>query len=125
MSQGDYRSHNAAPSPAILDIVDKATPAPTAPTITKAVALSYEQGIDDAPRITATGKGAIAEQILQVAFAHGVKVRKDEDLITVLEKLEVDSIIPLEAFAAVAEILAYVYQANARYGHMKQTSDKT
>jgi len=69
----------------------------------------------------ATGKGAIAEQILQLAFAHGVKVRKDEDLIEVLAKLDVDSVIPLEAFAAVAEILAYVYRANAMYGHMKQS----
>ena len=79
-----------------------------------AVALSYEPGEDDAPKVVASGKGALAEQILQLAFAHGVKVRSDPDLAQVLAAVEVDTVIPLEAFAAVAEILAYVYRANGR-----------
>ena len=78
----------------------------------RAVAIEYDRKSDAAPRITASGRGAIAEQILQLAFAHGVKVREDADLIEVLSKIEVDSPIPLEAFAAVAEILTYVYNAN-------------
>ncbi len=84
--------------------------------VSKAVALGYEAGVDDAPRVLATGKGAVAEQILALAFAHGVRVRKDQDLIEVLSQLDVDSVIPLEAFAAVAEILSYVYRYNAIYG---------
>jgi flagellar biosynthesis protein len=79
----------------------------------KAVALGYDRANDSAPRVLATGRGAVAEQIMQLAFAHGVKVRKDKALVDILEALEVDSLIPLEAFAAVAEILAYVYRANA------------
>lgn len=79
-----------------------------------AVALSYDELADDAPRVVASGKGAIAEQILQLAFANGVKVRTDPDLAQVLAAVEVDTVIPLEAFAAVAEILAYVYRANGR-----------
>lgn len=81
--------------------------------VTKAVALHYERGVDEAPRVIASGKGAIAEQILAIADAQGIKVRKDADLIEILSTLEVDSAIPLEAFAAVAEILSYVYAANA------------
>jgi flagellar biosynthesis protein len=121
MVSDGYRSRATQTPPPILDVQDTPTSKKSAPSIQKAVALSYERGVDDAPRIVATGKGAIAEQILQLAFAHGVKVRKDEDLIEVLAKLDVDSVIPLEAFAAVAEILAYVYRANAMYGHMKQS----
>lgn len=85
----------------------------SAPAISKAVALEYDRDHDAAPRITASGRGAIAEQILAIAFAQGIKVRSDAELVEILEKIEVDSPIPLEAFAAVAEILAYVYQANA------------
>jgi len=63
--------------------------------------------------VLASGKGAIAEQILQIAFDRGIKVREDAELVDILSLIEVDALIPLEAFAAVAEILAYVYQANA------------
>lgn len=54
----------------------------------------------------------MAEQILQLAFATGVKVREDADLVEVLSAVDLESEIPLEALAAVAEILAYVYRAN-------------
>lgn len=77
-----------------------------------AVAVKYDSKEDAAPRITASGKGELAEQILAIAFAHGVKVREDAPLVEILSKLEVDSYIPLEAYAAVAEILTYVYRAN-------------
>ena len=77
-----------------------------------AVALQYEPEREAAPRVVATGKGAIAEQILAIAFANGVKVREDADLAEILSVLEVDSIIPVEVLATVAEILAYVYRAN-------------
>ncbi|MFC3227387.1 EscU/YscU/HrcU family type III secretion system export apparatus switch protein [Marinibaculum pumilum] len=69
---------------------------------------------DERPRITATGSGAVAEQILHAAFASGVKVREDADLVEILALFEEDSLIPLEALAAVAEILAYVYRAENR-----------
>ncbi|MBL8669781.1 MAG: EscU/YscU/HrcU family type III secretion system export apparatus switch protein [Alphaproteobacteria bacterium] len=79
-----------------------------------AIALSYERGKDPAPRVVASGRGAVAEQILEIAFAAGIKVREDADLAEVLATVELDSVIPLEAFAAVAEIVAYLYRANAR-----------
>ncbi len=89
----------------------KAEALPDGPT--KAIAIEYEKGVDEAPRVTASGKGAIAEQILQIAFDRGIKVRQDAELVEILSLVEVDSPIPLEAFTAVAEILAFVYQANA------------
>ena len=80
--------------------------------VQKAVALTGEPETEARPRVVATGRGAVAEQILQVAFAAGVRVREDADLVEVLSAVDLDSEIPLEALAAVAEILAYVYRAN-------------
>ena len=77
-----------------------------------AVALGYAPEAEHAPRVFAAGRGAIAEQILNVAFAQGIKVREDADLVQLLAAVDVDSEIPIEAFAAVAEILVYVYRAN-------------
>jgi flagellar biosynthesis protein len=77
-----------------------------------AVALKYEPRTEYGPKVVASGRGAIAEQILAIAFAKGIKVREDADLAKLLSVIEVDSEIPIEAFAAVAEILAYVYRAN-------------
>lgn len=77
-----------------------------------AVALSYEPEGDFAPKVVAGGKGSIAEQILQIAFANNIKVREDADLAQLLSTIDIDSEIPAEAFAAVAEILIYVYRAN-------------
>lgn len=77
-----------------------------------AIALHHERSGDKAPVVVAKGYGELAEKILQVAFANDVKVRQDPDLAQVLSVVEVDCEIPLEAFAAVAEILTYVYRAN-------------
>lgn len=79
------------------------------------VAVAIRRGPDDLapPRIVASGRGALAEQILQLAFESGVRVREDADLAELLAALDIDSDIPVEALAAVAEILVRVYQANA------------
>ena len=81
----------------------------------RAIAVALEDDTDSqAPaKITASGFGKVAEQILEIAFANGVKVREDAGLAQILSQLNVDSEVPLEALAAVAEILRYVYMANA------------
>lgn len=87
-----------------------------------AVALKYEPEKEQAPRVTAKGKGPIAEQIIKVAQEHGITVREDAGLVEILSKLEIDTIIPLEAYAAVAEILNYVYRSNAKAKNIKKAS---
>jgi flagellar biosynthesis protein len=77
-----------------------------------AVALKYDKEKTDAPVVTATGKGYIAEQIIELARQHNVEIREDADLALLLSKLEIDSPIPFEAYAAVAEILTYIYKQN-------------
>lgn len=81
-----------------------------------AVALRHDRATLTLPRIVASGRGAVAEQIVAVAQAQGIRVRKDADLAEVLVALDVGSDIPVEAFAAVAEILSYIYRANQIHG---------
>ena len=88
----------------------RSAPSTTPPAI--AVALHHDRASGGAPTIVASGRGAVAERILEIAFASGVKVREDADLAALLETVELGAAIPLEAFAAVAEVLAYLYQAN-------------
>lgn len=77
-----------------------------------AVALKDGSESGDMPTIAAAGRGKIAEQILQIAYENGIKVRSDADLAEMLAKIELESPIPSEAFMAVAEVLSYVYRAN-------------
>ena len=80
----------------------------------KTIAIALEEQSDSAPKIIATGRGFIAEQILDVAFANDVKVREDSDLAQILSAIDVDSPIPTNAFTAVAQVLAYLYAANGQ-----------
>ena len=81
---------------------------------TVAVALLSDPTAPDAPaQIVATGRGKLAEDIVEIAFSHGIKVREDGPLASLLAELDLDTPIPSEAIVAVAEILAKVYEANA------------
>lgn len=77
-----------------------------------AVALVDRSAMGKVPEVAAAGRGAVAEKILEIAFANGIKVREDANLAELLAEFEIDSPIPTEALMAVGEILAYVYQAN-------------
>ncbi len=79
-------------------------------------AVALKDGTDkgEIPVIAAAGRGKIAEKILEIAYANGIKVREDGALAEMLATIELDSPIPAEAFMAVAEILSYVYRANGK-----------
>ncbi|MDH3236484.1 MAG: EscU/YscU/HrcU family type III secretion system export apparatus switch protein [Alphaproteobacteria bacterium] len=79
-----------------------------------AVALAYQPGGDNAPRVIAKGGGAVAQSIIDIARANGIAIEKDADLATLLQAVDLDKEIPPEAFAAVAEILGYLYRANGK-----------
>lgn len=81
-----------------------------------AVALGYDGAAGSLPKIVASGRGVLAEQILELAFQNNVKVREDADLVSILATLDIDSDIPSGAVIAVAEILARVYAANQQSG---------
>ncbi|HUM20278.1 MAG TPA: EscU/YscU/HrcU family type III secretion system export apparatus switch protein, partial [Deltaproteobacteria bacterium] len=60
----------------------------------KAVALKYERGRDAAPKITAKGRGAVADKILALAREHGIPIEKDTTLMEALYRLDLNEQIP-------------------------------
>lgn len=80
-----------------------------------AVALSYQPSVGHAPTVVAKGQGWVARQIVELAEANGIEVRKDADLALILAQVDIDSEIPLEAFSVVAEILSYIYEKNKQW----------
>lgn len=83
-----------------------------------AVALSYDAG-DQAPKILATGKGYVAEKILEAAKKEQIPVHKDEQLASTLSKLELGDYIPKELYGVVAEILVFVDRVEGVKKHAK------
>ncbi|MCM1282665.1 MAG: EscU/YscU/HrcU family type III secretion system export apparatus switch protein [Muribaculaceae bacterium] len=72
-----------------------------------AVAIAYEPG-DMAPKILATGKGQVAEKIIEKAKENKVPTYKDNKLASTLSKLQIGDMIPPELYEVVAEILVFV-----------------
>ena len=73
----------------------------------QAIALSYDP-VDDAPKVVASGTGAIAEKIIQKAQEADVPVHRDDKLADTLSRLEIGDAIPPELYEVVAEILVFV-----------------
>ncbi len=76
-------------------------------SVKTAVALAYNPG-DVAPTILATGKGELAEKIIEKAKESDVPLYKDNKLAATLSKLEIGDTIPPELYEVVAEILVFV-----------------
>ena len=72
-----------------------------------AVALQYNPG-EEAPKVIATGKGVLADKILENAKEAAVPVYEDEGLAKTLSKLDLGDSIPPELYGVVAEILVFV-----------------
>ncbi len=75
----------------------------------KAVALRYDQKKENAPRVIASGKGKSAENILRIAMLHNLPIKKDEDLVELLSKVEIDREIPENLYVAVVEVFKFIY----------------
>ena len=73
----------------------------------KAVALLYDQV--RAPILVAKGRGAFAEEIIEVAKAAGVHLAEDPVLAETLSYLQLQQEIPEEVYVAVATVLSWAY----------------
>ena len=80
---------------------DKAEP------INEAVAIQYDG--DGAPRVTAKGRGEIAEKIIALAQENDIPLYQDAKLTGLLSQLELQDTIPEELYLAVAKVLAFIY----------------
>jgi len=76
----------------------------------KAVALKYDQIQNQSPKVTATGKGLIAENIINKAKENQIPILEDASLVELLAELNINETIPEELYEAVAEVFAYIYR---------------
>lgn len=76
----------------------------------KAVALEYDAEVNAAPKVTAKGEGITAENIIKIAKLHDIPIKKDEDLVEMLSKLEIDREVPAEMYKAIAEVFSFLYK---------------
>ncbi|MDO4303504.1 MAG: EscU/YscU/HrcU family type III secretion system export apparatus switch protein [Bacillota bacterium] len=63
---------------------------------------------DEAPTVIASGKGALAERIIEKAREAEVPVHRDDKLADTLSRLDIGDMIPPELYEVVAEILVFV-----------------
>jgi len=78
-----------------------------------AIALQFDAKKMTAPMVTAKGSGFIAERIREIAKEHNIPIVEEKPLARILYKsVEIDDMIPVSLYQAVAEILAYVYRLN-------------
>ncbi len=89
---------------------------------TSAVSLQYNRGANSAPKVTAKGQGWVAEKIIAMAEEQNIPIKKDKDLMELLEKIDVGQEIPEALYKIVAELLAWVYTLNTEYPEKKQAS---
>ncbi|NLF52773.1 MAG: hypothetical protein GX577_16725 [Leptolinea sp.] len=78
--------------------------------IKTAIALEYNPEEDGAPRVIATGRGEIADKILQIAQANQIPIKEDPILAQALSLVDLEEEIPSELYAVVAEVLGWVYR---------------
>ncbi|MEC8021671.1 MAG: EscU/YscU/HrcU family type III secretion system export apparatus switch protein [Pseudomonadota bacterium] len=74
-----------------------------------AVALKWEGTRERAPEVVASGRAAIAEEILRRADAAGVPLYPDSELAPLLALVPPTHEVPPALFSAVAEVLAFTY----------------
>lgn len=75
--------------------------------VRQAIALEYNPS-EDAPRVIASGRGILAEKIIEKAKESQVPVHRDDKLADTLSRLEIGDMIPPELYEVVAEILIFV-----------------
>ncbi|MEE3392988.1 MAG: EscU/YscU/HrcU family type III secretion system export apparatus switch protein [Lachnospiraceae bacterium] len=73
----------------------------------EAIALGYDPG-DEAPKVLASGRGHIAEKIIDKAKESNVPIHEDKKLADSLSQVEIGEFIPPELYKVVAEVLVFV-----------------
>jgi len=76
----------------------------------KAIALRYSAEKENAPRLLAKGIDRSAENIIKIAELHNIPIQKDEDLVELLSKVELDNEVPDNLYKTVAELFSFIYK---------------
>jgi len=91
--------------------------------ITIAAAIKYDAEQNAAPKIVATGKGSIAEEIIRIAEENDVPLYQDPQLAKMLGSIELETEVPPELYSLVAEVLAFVYKLEQKKGGKSKFDD--
>ena len=86
--------------------------------VKQAIALEYNPE-EDAPRVIASGRGFLAERIIERAKESDVPVHRDDKLANTLSRLDIGEAIPPELYEVVAEILVFVDSMDKLKGKIK------
>lgn len=73
----------------------------------QAIALEYDPN-EDAPKVVASGRGILAEKIINRAREAEIPIHQDDRLAGTLSRLDIGEMIPPELYEVVAEILVFV-----------------
>lgn len=87
--------------------------------VKQAIALEYNPA-EDAPKVIASGKGVLAERIIEKAQENDVPIHRDDKLADTLSRLEIGDMIPPELYEVVAEILIFVDSMDKLRSKIKQ-----
>lgn len=87
--------------------------------VQKAAALKYDKIKGVAPKVVAKGKGETAQKIISLARENNLPIRKDEDLVELLSKVELDKEVPENLYKAVAEVFVFVYKMTNKNSDIK------
>ena len=79
-----------------------------------AVALQYEKGTREAPRVVAKGRGLVADRIVELAREQGIVIETNPVLAEALSGVDLDDTIPLELYEAVAIVIGYVLRVGTQ-----------
>jgi len=90
--------------------------APDRPDFARRIAVALEYDFKGAPRVTAKGRGNVAEAIVALAREHGVAVEENHILAEALSQIDLDDEIPEALYRAVANVLNFVLQARGSLG---------
>ncbi len=78
-----------------------------------AVALLYDG--ENAPRITAKGRGELAEQIIALAEEYGVPLHGDAELAALLSQIPLGDEIPESLYVAIAHVISFAYIVSGKF----------
>ena len=85
----------------------------------QAIALEYDPS-EAAPKVIASGRGLLAERIIERAKESDVPIHRDDKLADTLSRLQIGDMIPPELYEVVAEILVFVDSMDRLRSKMKK-----
>jgi flagellar biosynthetic protein FlhB len=114
MRQAVKQRQRASARKRMMAAIPRATVVVTNPTHF-AVALEWDEITMDAPILTCKGADLMARRIREMAREHNIPIMENPPLARALyDKVELDSPVPPNLYAAVAQVIAFIYKLKNR-----------